>query len=92
MRKTLTVILENIIDKNLNIDSLEFKETIYKILTEINNITKERYRYVDVLFNGMCIIHFDKDGCNINSNYQYLSEFIKSHPKYNNIINNFKIV
>lgn len=44
----------------------------------VQKVIGNRYNNIDILYDGTCILHIDKDGLNINTDYCDFSEYIKN--------------
>lgn len=44
----------------------------------VQNVIGNKYNNVDIIYDGICVLHIDKDGLNINTEYCDFSEYIKN--------------
>lgn len=44
----------------------------------IRKVIGDTYNNVDIIYDGTCVLHIDKDGLNINTDYCDFSEYIKN--------------
>lgn len=44
----------------------------------VQKVIGNNYNNIDILYDGICVLHIDKDGLNINTDYCDFSEYIKN--------------
>ena len=44
----------------------------------VQKVIGNRYNNIDILYDGTCVLHIDKDGLNINTDYCDFSEHVKN--------------
>ena len=44
----------------------------------VQKVIGNRYNNIDILYDGTCVLHIDKNGLNINTDYCDFSEYIKN--------------
>ena len=52
----------------------------------VQKVIGNRYNNIDITYDGMCVLHIDKDGLNINTEYCDFSEYIKNSELVNILV------
>lgn len=67
------------IDQSKVTCSKSFIEQLDKTLNyAAQKVIGDRINNIDILYDGTCVLHIDKDGLNINTDYCDFSEYIKN--------------
>lgn len=87
VRKTLIIKLDQVYE-NLNINDDDFIIKLKSVFYDITQLLYDKYRYIEILYNGICIIRFDKNNIIINTMLDNVKDDILLD--YNcNLIKNF---
>ena len=87
VRKTLIIKLDQVYE-NLNINDDDFIIKLKSVFYDITQLLYDKYRYIEILYNGICFISFDKNNIIINTMLDNAKDDILSD--YNcNLIKNF---
>ena len=52
----------------------------------VQKVIGNRYSNIEILYDGVCVLHIDKDGLNINTDYCDFSEYIKNSKSVDTLI------
>lgn len=76
--------------KDCDVDSLEFYKELNDTLFELcNKLNFKTYKYIDVLFKQQCVFQITNKNVNLNTEFNWLRDFLTHNQYYNQIINKF---
>lgn len=52
----------------------------------VQKVIGSRYNNIEILYGGVCVLHIDKDGLNINTEYCDFSEYVKNSKSVDTLI------